>query len=102
MFVYECGLPGRLAAGFHHTAGGGTSNRGFFDLTDILTVSDSAIRGNTPSFRGGGIYNNGSGDTTVTGSTIANNSAFRGGGGFVGDGRLIVGSSTTFASPPHH
>ena len=55
-------------------------------------VRDSIFSGNSVTFYGGGIYNDG-GTVTVSNSTLSGNSASQGGGMFNQDGALTVSDS---------
>ena len=68
--------------------GGGIYNSG------TLTVTGSAISGNSADRNGGGIYNYRGGTLTLTGSTISGNSAGQSGGGIDSYGTLTVTGST--------
>ena len=61
--------------------GGGVSNSQ--ECSDMMTITNSTISGNTAINIGGGIYNND--PLTITNSTISGNSAGGGGGGIYND-----------------
>ena len=73
------------------TRGGGI--RSFVDVDDSLTITDSVVSGNTAVEQGGGIYSSG-GTTTISNTTIENNSSGYGGGIFNQDANLEITGST--------
>ena len=69
-------LIGLTITGGNEEASGG----GVYNYYGTLTITDSAIEGNTAGYRAGGICNN-NGTLTLTNSTVAGNTAeYRGGG----------------------
>ncbi len=72
--------------------GGGIAN----SASAILTVTNSTFSGNSTSFEGGAIFNDG-GTVTATNSTLANNSAGTFGGGIMnkGTGATVTLTNTT-------
>ena len=82
-------LVGMTITGGSSSLGGGIRSR------EDLTVTDSAISGNTASDFGGGIYNDMFGTLTVSNSVISGNSVTAvGGGGILNSGTATVSNST--------
>lgn len=81
----QVAIEGLTIADGKASEGAGIYNR------ERLTVSHSAISGNSASFAGGGIYNSGS--LTVSNGTLSGNSTTIFGGGIKSDGALTVSNS---------
>jgi hypothetical protein len=75
----------------------GTASAGGVNANGIDTFINCTIANNQTPGVGGGLYNGGTGQLTLTGSTISGNSAAMGGGGLWWAGGAVIATNSTFS-----